>query len=218
MSKKIEKKKKSYALTAVACALFFAASGVLMIMDKGLLQKSFFALSIIVLEAALIETVIFFAVLPYDKKPEHLIRGVVLLLCGSLLTAVYFIKPAIMPACIGLLICVDAVTDFKDLFSIKSSKGIWQSLLTTDVLSFCIGAAVIICTFLLDKPLLPTGILTCICAAVRFISAFMRPFAKKAAKSEAPAPESNDTSQPDEAVPSTDSNEENQTETETSTV
>ncbi len=185
---KTDKKKKSYALTAMACALFFAAAGILMIMDKVLLQKSFFALSVIVLEAALVEIVIFFAVLAYEKKPAHIIRGIVLLLFGAVLTVVYFTNPSLMPGCIGLLICLEAVTDFKDMFSLKSSDGVWKCILITDILIFLLGAAVIFCTMQLRNPLICTGILTCICAVLRFVTAFLRPFAKKAAcLSSAPA-------------------------------
>lgn len=200
---KTDKKKKSYALTAMACALFFAAAGILMIMDKVLLQKSFFALSVIVLEAALVEIVIFFAVLSYEKKPAHIIRGGVLLICGAVFTIVYFTDPSLMPVCIGALICLEAVTDFKDIFSLKSTDSVWKCILIIDILIFLLGGAVIIFTFMLRNPLICAGVFTCICAILRFVTAFLRPFAKKAARvSSAPdeSTESAENIQPSEPI------------------
>ena len=87
-----------------------------------------------------------------------------------------------MHACIGALICLEAVTDFKDVFSLKSSDGVWKCILITDILIFLLGAAVIFFALQLQNPLVCTGILTCICAVLRFVTAFLRPFAKKAAQ------------------------------------
>lgn len=137
----------------------FIGLGILMLINPALMQKIFLVICLLILEGCIIELVIYFAVRPYEKKPKHLYAGLAMGIGGTGMILVYYAIDWLIPFCIGLALCADGLLGIRKAFQLKAAHYPWQASLAMETLIFCMGIAVLICTFFTNWIWMITGIL-----------------------------------------------------------